>query len=190
MMSLMTDMMVDIETMGTNPHTAGIFQISAIKFNYETEELGDMFDRYPTPLPFRGWSDSTREFWLGGQNRPVYEQLVARAEPSLPVYQDFVKFATDDAPSGGYRFWSKPTTFDFMFIADALESLGMAMPFDFRLARDLNSFAAGLKGNPDKPRLEDDVEFNGDKHNGLHDCAFQIDCLFHVKRRFTTAEVM
>jgi hypothetical protein len=185
----MTDVMVDIETMGTNPHTSGIIQVSAIKFNYETGELGGMFDRCPMPLPFRGWSDSTREFW-NGRNRKVYESIIMRSEPARPVYEDFVKFSTDGAPANGYRFWSKPLSFDFAFLADALESLDMKMPYHFRYARDLNSFAAGLIGNPEHPDLEGRVVNEGDAHNGLHDCAYQIDMLMHIKSRFIPSEVL
>jgi hypothetical protein len=188
-MAQMTDMMVDIETMGTNPHLHGVIQLSAIKFNYETEEIGGMFDRCPMPLPQRGWSDGTREFWMG-KNRPVYESIIMRAEPAVPVWEDFLKFALEDAPEGGFRFWGKPITFDFMFVADALESLGHANPFHFRYARDLNSFMAGLAGDPLHPDMESKVVNHGTAHLGLHDCAYQIDMLFHQKHRFITTEVM
>lgn len=188
-MGEMTDIMVDIETMGTNPHTSGIIQLSAIKFNYHTGEIGNMFDRCPMPLPFRGWSDSTREFWMG-KNRKVFESIVMRAEPAGPVFQDFVDFASHEAPMDGYRFWGKPTHFDFSFIADAMESLGHPMPFHFRYARDLNSFMAGLMGDPAHPNVESMVENKGIAHNGLHDCAYQIDMLMHVKNRWVPSEVM
>lgn len=188
-MADMTDMMVDVETTGTNPHTAGIIQLSAIKFNYDTGEIGELFDRCPVQLPFRNWSDSTREFWLGG-NRKVYESIVIRAEPAEPVYKDFVKYASHDAPDGGYRFWAKPVTFDWGFVSSHLEQLALPMPFSFRIARDLNTFCAALKGNPEHPDIESGVEFHGDKHNGLHDCAFQIDCLMAIKNRYLTAEIM
>lgn len=188
-MAEMTDIMVDIETMGTNPFLHGVIQLSAIKFNYETEELGAMFDRCPMPLPQKGWSDSTKDFWMG-KNRPVYESIIMRAEPAVPVWEDFLRFALEDAPADGFRFWSKPTTFDFMFIANAFESLGHATPFHFRYARDLNSFAAGLTGDPEHPDMESKVINQGVAHNGLHDCAYQIDMLFHMKHRWVPSEVM
>lgn len=187
-MGQMTDMMVDVETTGTNPATAGIIQLSAIKFNYETGEIGPVFDRCPARLPLRYWSDSTREWW--SKMPDVYQSIVAREEPAEPVFRDFIDFASFDAPEGGYRFWAKPTTFDWNLVASHMEQLGLYMPFNFRLARDVNSFCAALMGDPSHPDIESLVDFKGDKHNGLHDCAFQIDCLLNVKSRYVTAEVM
>jgi hypothetical protein len=186
----MTDIMVDVETMGLNPHTSGLIQLAAIKFNYETGEVGEHFDRCPLPLPFRGWNDGTREFWLG-KNRKVYEQIVARAEPARPVFEAFVDWVLTDQPEEmGYRFWSKPLSFDWPFVADHLEQLGLRMPFHYRYARDLNSFIAGLKGDPIDPVVEADILFKGDEHNALHDTAFQIDMLLHTKARYIPTEIM
>lgn len=188
-MTQMTDMMVDTETMGLNPGNHGLIQLAAIKFNFEERKVGEMFDRCPAPLPFRSWQDSTREFWLG-KNRRVYESIIMRQEAALPVYADFVNFADKDAPEGGYRFWAKPMSFDWNFVASHLEQLGLPMPFHYRLARDLNTFAAGMAGSPEHPNLESLVEFQGDEHNALHDCAFQIDMLFTHANRFVTTEVV
>lgn len=187
-MAQMTDMMVDLETTDTSPRGA-IIQIAAIKFNFDTEEVGGVFDRCPMPLPMRGWSDGTREFWLG-KNRKVYEQIVARAEPAEQVYRDFIDFARHGAPEGGYRFWSKPLSFDWPFLADHYDQLGLPMPFHYRYARDMNSYMAALMGSPAHPNVEGLIEFKGDLHNALHDTAFQLDMLFHVKKRYVHTEVI
>jgi hypothetical protein len=181
----MTDLMVDIETMGTSPRD-GMIQLSAIEFNYETGELGDMFDRCMTPLPFRGWNDGTRDFWLG-KNRAVYDSIVARQEPGEQVLRDFFDWRRNKEA----RFWSKPLTFDWPFLADHLDQLGLPMPFHYRYARDLNSFMAGLSGSVEHPSYaEEAIENGGIKHNGLHDCAYQIDLLMHAKKRFIPTEVL
>ncbi|MGN6819315.1 MAG: 3'-5' exoribonuclease domain-containing protein, partial [Sphingomonas sp.] len=78
--------------------------------------------------------------------------------------------------------WAKPLSFDWPFVASHFEQLGGRMPFHYRIARDLNSFIAGLRGIPEHTSMEEIVPNNGDKHNALHDCAFQIDCLMHAKR--------
>lgn len=179
-MGEMTDMMVDVETTDTNPSCGAIIQLSAVKFNYDTGEVGSVFDRCPMPLPFRRWNDSTRDFWMG-QNREVYLQLVARAEPAMQVFLDFTAFALAGAPQGGYRFWAKPISFDWSFVASHYEQFDAPMPFHFRHARDLNTWMAALRGNPQHPNMEAVVPFHGDRHNGLHDCAYQIDMLFAAK---------
>lgn len=188
-MTQMTDIMVDVETMGLNPHTSGLIQLAGIKFNFDQREIGDVFDRCPAPLPFRGWHNGTREFWLE-KNREVYNQIMLRTEDGPKVFHDFVDWVTSDAPEGGYRFWAKPLSFDWGFVASHLEQLGLPMPFPFRIARDLNSFAAGMMGSAEHPGLDELVEFKGDKHNALHDNAFQIDMLFHVANRYVATEIM
>lgn len=185
-----TDMMVDVETTGNdNPSIFGCFQISAIKFNARTGEIGDMFDRCPGLLPNRCWTGDTREFWMG-RNRAVYDTLIARQEPGVKVWEDFRAFALDGAPQGGFRFWAKPITFDWAVVASHMQQLGLMMPFHFRYARDLNTYMAALMGGPEHPNMESKVEFMGDKHNGLHDCAFQIDMLFHAMKTHVHAEIV
>jgi len=185
----MTDIMLDVETMGLNPQTAGLIQLSAIKFNMDTRGIGPVFDRCPAPQPFRGWDDSTREFWLG-KNRPVYLEIMSRQEPAVPVYQAFDRFCSEGAPDGGYRIWSKPSKFDWPFVESNMIQAGLAMPTPHWQSRDMNSFISGLMGKADKPDIEQYVPFTGDKHNGLHDCAYQIEVLFYALDRFVHAEIV
>ena len=183
---LMTDIMVDIETMGTSVRS-GIIQIAAIKFNFETGEIGETFDRCPAPLPFRQWDDSTREFWQV-RNRNVYLQIISRQEPGPQVYHDFFHWVGKDGVD--YRFWAKPLSFDWPILADNMEQVGLPMPFHYRIARDQNSYMAALKGSPEHPAFDDGKVFTGDEHNALHDAAFQIDMLMDAKRRYISTEVM
>jgi len=175
----MTDMMVDLETTGKGP-TNGILQLSAIKFNYNTGEVGGVFDRCPMLMPKRHWDCETRDWWFG-KNREVFQGIIARQEPYLKVYHDFTAFCLDGAPQGGFRFWSKPLSFDWPILADHYVQLDAPMPFFYRHARDLNTWIAAMRGNPEHPNMEAIVPFRGEKHNGLHDCAYQIDMLLQAK---------
>jgi hypothetical protein len=178
----MTDVMVDTETTGKDPVHNGILQLSAVKFNYDTGEIGDVFDRCPMLLPFRYWDDDTRTFWQVS-NREHYIAMIRRQEPARQVFFDFTAFALSGAPQGGFRFWAKPTHFDWNFVASHYEQLEGPIPFFYRTARDVNSFIAGLLRDPSHPNMEAVLPFAGTKHNGLHDCAYQIDMLMEAKRR-------
>lgn len=180
-MAEMTDIMVDVETTDTNAAEGGIIQLAAIKFNYQTGEIGQAFDRCPTLMPFRRWSDGTRDFWFG-KNRKVLNTIVARQEPYQQVFSDFFKFAAAPEVEGGLRFWAKPVQFDWSFIASHFEQLDLPMPFHYRYARDMNSFISGLRGDPQHFEMASIIPFEGSAHNALHDTAYQLDCLFAAKK--------
>lgn len=186
-MGQMTDMMVDLETTHTIPDVGGIIQVAAVKWNADTGEIGDTFDRCPVPLPLRHWSDSTKEFWLD-KHRAIYQQIVQRQEPYPAVYRDFINFASASDLKDGYRFWAKPITFDWSFLNSNLEQLGLWMPFSFRHGRDVNTYIAALHGSAE--HVEMDIPFHGDPHNALHDCAHQIDMVLAAKAKFVTTEVL
>jgi DNA polymerase III epsilon subunit-like protein len=187
-MTQMTDVMVDVETTGLNPQTSAIIQLSAIKFNLAEHAIGSHFDRCPAPLPMRSWNEGTRDFWMA---RPeVYHEIVSRQERPEDVFLAFMQWIDHDAPEGGYRFWSKPLSFDYPIIASHFEQLGYPMPFHYRIARDMNSYLAGVRGDAEHPPFGDEVEFNGKEHNALHDCAYQIDVLFHGTKKFIATEIM
>lgn len=187
-MGKMTDIMVDVETTGTDPEQLGILQLSAIKFNLQTLEVGDSFDRFPGLLPKRVWSDSTKDFWQR-KFRPYWLQMVAKEEEPIQVYKDFDAWVSSDSPDGGYRFWAKPIKFDWTIVESHLSQLGIAMPFPHWNAYDVHSYIAGLKGEVSRTDIESQVPFSGVKHNALHDAAYQIDLLFHAKRNHVAAEV-
>lgn len=106
------------------------------------------------------------------------------------MFEDFINWVDVDAPEGGYRFWAKPLTFDWPIVASHLEQLGLPMPFHYRIARDMNSYIAGMHGDAKHPDAESEVVFNGKPHNALHDCGYQIDVLFHAANRFISTEIM
>lgn len=187
-MGQMTDIMVDVETTGTDPEQLGIIQLSAIKFNLQTLEVGEHFNRYPALLPKRTWSDSTKDFWQR-KFRPYWLEIVGKEEPAVPVYQDFDAWVSKDAPDGGYRFWAKPVKFDWTAVESHLSQLGIPMPFPHWQSYDVHSYIAGLKGEVSRTNIEEVVAFKGIKHNALHDAAYQIDLLFHAKRNHIAAEV-
>lgn len=182
---MFTDIMVDKETTGTNPAYNGIIQLAAVKFNPATREVSpDTFDRCLALAPNRFWDEGTRNWW--GKMPDVYQSIVERAEEPLTVLKDFSQWVTKDQPNiqGGYRFWAKPITFDWSFLASYYAQYGLKMPFHYRYARDMNSYIAGLAGSPEHISLENEVPFEGKEHHALWDCFHQIQVLFHAMEKF------
>lgn len=173
------DVMVDIETTGTHPEHNGIIQIAAVRFNAQTMtvDASDMFDRALIVAPGRFWEESTRAFWQG-KNLKVYQSICARMEDPFIVLKAFQDWANKGrAPSDApLRFWGKPTSFDYSFMQSYFRQYNLHFPFHYRYARDMNSFLAGLRRDPDHWELK--VPFSGDVHNALHDVLHQIKTVF------------
>jgi hypothetical protein len=173
-----TDAMVDIETTHTMPDRGAILQIAAVRFNPITGEVdGDVFDRCLLMAPHRCWSEGTRNFWLE-QKESTLREIFNRAEPYQQVMEDFLRWSGE---KGKLRFWSKPTHFDYMFIASYFNDCGLPMPFSYRDANDQNSFQRALYFPDSVPA--DNLEFVGDVHNALYDTFHQIKVLmYHIER--------
>lgn len=172
------DIMVDIETTGTRPDQNHIIQIAAVRFDFASREIDhNFFDRCLIPCTMRHWDEETRNWWMG-KNRQVYASLVPRMEPAANVmhaFRDWVTTGREESQTP-IRFWAKPTTFDFMFIASYFHQYEIDIPFHYRHAVDLNSYLRGLQNDP-LGQL-DFRQFEGAKHNALVDTLNQVGNLF------------
>lgn len=175
-MGLMTDIMVDTETTGTAPDQNGIMQLVGVKFNFQTGEIGEVFNRCPSLLPLRYWDEDTRIWW--NRMPDTLHRIIARMEEPIQVFRDFSMFCSD-AP---YRMWAKPIHFDFPFLASHYRQLGLPMPLHFRWARDLNTFMAAMAGGAEHQKMEH-IDMSGPAHDALPDSIHQLKMLFAAKKR-------
>lgn len=165
------DVMCDIETGGLWPDRSPILQIAAVRFNLETKEIDHgFFIRSLKIPPHRFWDEATRDWW-GNQPAEVYNDIVSRAEDPAVVMKDFYDWSLEKVPPLPI-WWSKPSHFDFTFVASYMRDFGLKMPYDFRTANDMRSFLRGR--GVEEPNLP----FEGPKHNALYDCLHQIKVLF------------
>lgn len=170
-----TDVMVDIETTGTQPNRSAMIQLAAVKFNLDARTVSpQMFDRSLVIPPWRGWDEDTREWWAK-QPDTLYK-IVANSEDPKVVMSDFTHWAMQ--PGGQLRFWAKPTTFDFMFVSSYLRDYDLPQPFSYRDANDMNSYLRGLYAPADIDR-NDEPTMNGMAHDAIFDVLHQIKVLFH-----------
>lgn len=176
----MTDVMVDIETTGTNPAYSAIMQIAAIQFNYNTGEIGPVFNRCLAMAPNRFWDDGTRTWW-GKQNQTIFNSIVERMEDPGTVMRDFLAYATTDTPSDGFRLWAKPVIFEYPFLESYFKQFGLPMPFAYRYCRDLNTYMAAMAGGAEHVDM-DHIEIPN-AHDALSDVVGQLKMLFAAKAR-------
>lgn len=177
---MMPDLMVDIETTGTDPGHNGILQIAAVRFNYERLEVGPSFCA-AMHLPYgRVWDEDTRSWWV--RQGDTYERITANALPAEQVMPAFMDWALQTGPlAGDDRFWAKPISFDYPFVQSYCRQFGLHSPWHYRNAVDLNSFMRGLGKDPGAAPYEKNVPFQGEKHDALDDVLYQIRVLLTAK---------
>ena len=173
----MTDLMVDIETTGTNPYHTGMIQLAAIEYNYNTGDIGRTFNRCLELPANRFWDESTRQWW-GQQKAEILRSILAKAEDPQLVINDFWHWVAVEA-GRPLRFWSRGS-FDWWFVQSYMDQFGKPMPFRFNMARDIRSFTAGRFGRPDEPD-QSHITAQGDAHNALFDCVIQLKRLFAAR---------
>jgi RNAse (barnase) inhibitor barstar len=182
---MLTDIMLDFETTGTDPEHCAIIQMAAVKFDPYTQEVSsDTFDQALTFAPNRFWQEGGRSFW---QKMPdIYNSIIERAKDPVEVLFEFSLWCLKDQPDieGGWRLWAKPITFEWAFLSSYYRQFDQPLPFHYRYARDLNTYIAGLRGDPVHNDLSDEVPFEGKEHDALWDCFHQIQVLFYAYDKF------
>lgn len=177
------DYMIDVETGGTHPEHSPMIQLSAVRFNLQegTIDTSSMFNRCLLIPAGRFWDEDTRQWWAR-QKRSVLEEIYARMEDPKLVMEGFVDWVGFDAEQPK-RFWSKPLSFDWPFVASYFRQFGVINPFHYRFGCDVNSFIRGLARDSSVETFKTE-EFHGDQHNALHDCINQIDMIFKAKEHY------
>lgn len=138
----MRDVMIDIESSGTNPNSAGILEIGAVKFDLASGQVGETF-KIAMYLPQnRYWSEETRQFW--SSRLSLYNEITKDSVPPAEGIKKFIDWVNKDILNP--RGWSKPLSFDLPFIASYCEQFGIRNPFNHWEQRDLRSFMMGVYG--------------------------------------------
>lgn len=183
-----TDVMVDIETTGTQPNRSAMIQLAAVKFNLETQEVSNnFFDRSLEIPAWRSWDEDTRTWW--NKQPDVLKSIMAKSEDPGLVMRDFADWAIQ-VGGPNVRFWAKPTTFDYMFVSSYLKDFKQPNPYDFRQATDLNSYLRGLyhaNGHSDIDRTGEPA-LQGVAHDAIYDTLHQIKVLFHHRTKLNNAK--
>lgn len=180
MIKTWSDIMVDVETTGTDVSTAGIIQISAIFFDLKTKEIGPAFDKclalpQTTGVNFH-WDLKTYNWWHRDEDRrAVLESIKARQEYPRDVIDYFIRWVRVNGNGKSLHFWSKPSHFDYPLLDKYFRFYQYENPFIYWKARDMRSFILAKT----YPNPLPDLKFNSSEaHNALKDVEFQIKELF------------
>lgn len=161
--------MVDLESTGTDASHSAIIQLSAVKFDLENMTIdGDMFDQCLLIPGNRFWMEDTRDWW--GQQEPhILQNIWGRMRDPGTVMKEFSTWA-----GVGAVLWAKPVSFEQPFLQSYFRDFGVNNPFHYSESQDLRSWcrARGM------PNLDRELPFSGTAHNALDDVIHQIAVLF------------
>ncbi len=160
----MIDLMVDIETFGTNKNSC-IIQIGACYFDRGTGKIGEKFIKNidaRDACKQGAEMDADTVYWWLSQSKEAIESITKPPLESLKyVLQKFKSFA-DPVD----RIWSH-SNFDFVLIQDALRMVGLK-PLPYRNSRDIRTLTDLAKVS------YTDFKREGTHHNALDDAIFQV----------------
>lgn len=168
----MNDVMVDLETTGTDPHFSAIIQIAAVRFDYESCQIGQSFMVSLAMAPNRFWDEGTREWWMSQGD--TYEKVIEGQVDARAGWNAFVDWMTMSGGDKPNRLWAKPLTFEYAFLQSYGRLFERELPIHYRNCVDLHSFTRGLRGNPGAEPIDKQIEFVGDQHNAIDDVLHQI----------------
>lgn len=185
----MKDVMLDVETTGTDPYHNGILQIAAWKFDYMTGEIGDCIDIPVRLAANRYWDMGTIQWWRDEPGRLAHlNELNKTGVPAREGWQalfDWIGYSSQK-----FRLWAKPITFEYPFLESHFRQLEIPMPFHYRHCRDINTWIAALAGDPSFTTYDIPVEFEGQPHNALWDSLHDMRCLLKAKEMAAAGELV
>lgn len=163
-------LMIDIETLGTNPH-APIIQIGAILFDSYTgahlqEYCANILVTDESCAAFGLKPDQATIEWWAGQPVEIWESTKLGARPLIEVMTEFLYGLGAIGVEKSTPIWSH-ATFDFPLINHHLQLAGLK-PLYYRSARDIRTLVdlADIDLNS--------YNWNQKTHNALDDCRFQV----------------
>jgi hypothetical protein len=177
------DVMVDLETTGTEPGASAIIQIAGVRFDYASGAImPETFDRCLMVPPGRYFDEDTRNWWLKDK-RHILTSIMGRMERPRVVLEDFITWCKVgvDPYNDTLRLWAKPSHFEFPFIESYCRQFELPNPFHYREVNDMNSWIRGRYWPQTPPPFERSIPFEGDAHSALFDVFHQLKVLYAVK---------
>lgn len=169
----MSDVMVDIETLGTKPGSL-ILSIGAVRF--DKDGLHKEFYRNVEALSslMAGFTvdPDTVRFW---NNQPFDTRAILF---NSPVKIEHVLFHLTDFIHRDTRVWAKGPDFDLVMLQAAYEKIGERIPWSYRNTRDVRTILdIGVRAGCHAPDLFPPTI---QKHSALEDAKYQANQVITV----------
>lgn len=173
------DVMVDIETLGTNSDST-IIQISAIAFDILTGENLRIFNKIAdiAKNSYLNVTGSTLKWWLN-TNKELLTELVNSGEGSsedlLYSFHEWLKGLSDDTKD--IYLWGNGILFDNKMIQTQFEDECLDYPIFYKNDRDVRTIVdlAGAKLGITEQELKDKLKDESlVEHNAFDDVKYQI----------------
>lgn len=177
------DIMVDIETLGTNSDST-VIQIAAMAFDIKTGEVKDEFNKIAdiekNKLPIKA-TGSTIKWWLN-TNADLFKKLLLEGDVSSEAMIYMFHKWINNLESGNHDIkdvylWGNGILFDNKIIQHQMEMVGLNYPIFYRNDRDVRTIVdlAGVKSGLSEKELK--AKFNDESlvaHNAFDDVIYQI----------------
>ena len=161
----MNHVMIDLETLGTEP-SAAFISIGACVFTPETGVIGEKFQvnvDWTDALKTRSVSGDTLKWWL----RQSYDARKSVLERGIPLKAALGQFR-GWLPKSCVA-WGNGSTFDISILEDAYRAAGEKAPWLFYNVRDVRTICDVASVYMSR----DDVPFVGVKHDAMSDAIHQ-----------------
>lgn len=176
----MKHLMLDLETLGTTPDSA-ILAIGAVIFDPLSQEIGEEFYQavdITSSSQFGKIDPETLKWWMA---QSADAKLVFSDEKACPLELALQRFSQFVMANGGneLRVWGNGSGFDNVILAYAYRACGIAIPWSFRLDRDVRTIVdlgRELFGTSPKTNMT----FKGIAHNALDDARFQAEYVSEI----------
>lgn len=170
-----TDVMVDIETLGTSPDAA-IIGIGAVAFDpYRMDDAQNLSDHFSTAISFESNEQHHRIFeagavrWWLSQSKEAQNKLLNQSVTNLPLaIKKFLQFVSNLQPKPRY-LWANSPSFDFVILKQAAKAVGEPWPFAYWQEQDVRTLKNLSWPNGDAPSFKELVA-----HDAVDDAIKQI----------------
>jgi hypothetical protein len=172
----MKDVMVDLETMGTDPDAA-IIAIGAVEFDLVAGVVGEKFYEVvslESSVQGGGIIDPSTVMWWLGQSDDARKAVCAEASHINVALLNFAGWLGERAPRDDLRLWGNGAGFDNVILESAYRRHQFLCPWHFFNNRCYRTIK-GLRPEVKAVRA-------GTHHNALDDAATQAQHLIEIMR--------